>query len=242
MSACIAEKVRRRGPSWQLLTPPPNPSGHRKGTFLPPRAGNWNINSLQAKFILAYCWAFWTHWGSHLESSDDTCWISERTGWGFAEEVGPVCFIVSTDNKSWLQLFFPTYDVTRQVLILPSLGGMMGDRELLHQPVWCCATVKSWCEYSKKVYDGEIHGCKFYLPAAFHCAWHISGIFLIFPPPPSYTSSFSWVHTLQYNFRRTWLMKIPLREPCLGLEWGGKCQKHCQRRLIFPRRLAANIQ
>lgn len=74
---------KQRGPSWKLLTPPPNPSGHHKGTFLPPCAGNWNINSLQAKFILAYCWAFWTHWGSRLESSDNTCWISERTGWGF---------------------------------------------------------------------------------------------------------------------------------------------------------------
>lgn len=53
----------------------------------------------------------------------------------------------------------------------------MGDRELLHQPVLRCAMVKSWCEYSKKVYDVEIHGCQFYLPAAFNCAWHISGIF-----------------------------------------------------------------
>lgn len=66
----------------------------------------------------------------------------------------------------------------------------MGDRELLHQPVLCCTAVKSWCEYSKKVYDVEIHSCKFYLPAAFDCAWHISDLFLILPPSPSYTSSF----------------------------------------------------
>lgn len=160
-------------------------------------------------------------------------------GMVFAEEVGPVCFIVSTD-KSWLQLFFPTYDVTWQVLILPSLGGVMRNREILHQPVLCCATPKHWCEYSKKDYEMEIHGCKIYLPVAFHCAWHI-WFFRIFPLAPSYTSSFSWVHTLQYHFRRTWFMKIPLRVPCLRLERGGKCQKHCQRCLIFPGRLAANI-
>jgi len=53
----------------------------------------------------------------------------------------------------------------------------MGDRELLHQPVLCCTTVKSWCEYSKKVYDLEIHVCKFYLPVASHCARHISNNF-----------------------------------------------------------------
>lgn len=81
-SAHVAEEVRR-GPSWQLLTPPPSPSGHQKGTFLPPWSGNWNINSLWAKLVLEYCWTFWTHWGSCLQTSDNTCWISERTGWGF---------------------------------------------------------------------------------------------------------------------------------------------------------------
>lgn len=62
------------------------------------------------KFILWYCWAFWTHWGSHLESSDNACWISERMGFFVVAvvEVGTVCFIVSTDNKFWLQLFLPT--------------------------------------------------------------------------------------------------------------------------------------
>lgn len=166
----------------------------------PPCAGNWNSNSLWAKFILAYCWSFWTYWGSHLESSDDVCWISERTGCFFTEVAGPVCFIISTDNKSWLQLLFPIYEVTRWVLIVPSLEGMMGDGT---------ATVKSWCEFPKKVYDEEIHGCKFYLPDAFRYAWHIPDIhiFLIFPPSPSYTSSFSWVPTLRYHFRRTWFMK-----------------------------------
>lgn len=52
----------------------------------------------------------------------------------------------------------------------------MGDRELLHQPGLCCTTVKCHCDYSNKVYDVEIHGCKFYLPVAFHCVWHISDI------------------------------------------------------------------
>lgn len=118
----------------------------------------------------------------------------------FTEVAGPVCFIISTDNKPWLQLLFPIYEVTRWVLIVPSLEGMMGDGT---------ATVKSWCEFPKKVYDEEIHGCKFYLPDAFRYAWHIPDIhiFLIFPPSPSCTSSFSWVPTLRYHFRRTWFMK-----------------------------------
>lgn len=76
----ISRHCWRRGPSWQLLTPPSNPLQSHKGSFLPQYAGNRSTSSLQAKFILWYCWAFWTHWGSHLESSDNACWISERMG------------------------------------------------------------------------------------------------------------------------------------------------------------------
>lgn len=74
------QTLLKKRPSWQLTAPPANYLQHHKGTFLPPYTGNWSIGSLHAKFILWYCWAFWTHWGSHLESSDNACWIFRENG------------------------------------------------------------------------------------------------------------------------------------------------------------------
>lgn len=143
----------------------------------PPCTGNWNSNSLWAKFTLAYCWAFWTYWGSHLESSDDVCWISERTGcfflpsrWGWCASLPPL--ITSPDCSS--SFLFMRWQ--GEFWLCPPWKAWW-ETGLLHQHEFCCATVKSWCEFSKKVYDEEIHGCKFYLSDVLHCAWHIPDIF-----------------------------------------------------------------
>lgn len=161
----------------------------------------------------------------------------------FAEEVGPLCFIGSTDNKSWLQLFFSAYhcDMVSSDIALP---GRCDGRQVTttsacvvshygKKPVWI---LQEFLRCGDSCLQVLLASC---FPL---CMAHFWYFLLIFPLSPSYTSSFGWVHTLQYHFRRTWLMKIPLRAPCLELEWGGKCQKHCQRLLILSGRMSANTQ
>lgn len=119
----------------------------------------------------------------------------------------------------------------------------MGDRELLHQPVLCCTTVTSWCEYSNKVYDVEIHSCKFYLPVAFPLST-VYGTFFLHISTMSFIDFLLQLSTytpvpFQKNMahKNTSQRAIPLAR-----SEEVKCQKHCQRCLIFSGRLSANIQ
>lgn len=76
----ISRHCWRRGLSWQLLNPSIKSFATTQRNLPPPTCWKLKYQFPTVKFILWYCWAFWTHWGSHLESSDNACWISERMG------------------------------------------------------------------------------------------------------------------------------------------------------------------
>lgn len=228
---------KQRGPAWQLLTPPPNPSAQHKGAFLTPCTRQFRKGKVHTCILLSILnplgFSPGEFWQRMLDFRGNRISFCQGGGAGVLH-----CL----DRQQVLTVAFLSYLWCDMASSDSALTGRHDGRQRTATPA--CVVLR----YSKKLVwilqeglwcgDPRLQ----VLPASCFplCMTHLWYFWNI--------SSVSFIHIfLQLStytpvpLQKNMAHEIPLRETCLGLDWGGKCQKHCQRYLIFPRRLAVNI-